>query len=157
MSQGGSRRPFPRGGQRCYPRYKDYWDYEQNYRFVARDSPLAYQFCCVVLFAPFIFVQQKCESGVGLPVRPARPLDCSPARLNACPPVVDVKKGRAPAQVPRPGFNAPVTTDRHCGGVRGGGGKGSIRSTRRDPNGGQGPELNEGQEFRKATSRARFC
>ncbi|XP_068625882.1 uncharacterized protein [Battus philenor] len=31
MSQGGSRRPFPRGGPRCYPRYKDYWDYEQNY------------------------------------------------------------------------------------------------------------------------------
>lgn len=31
MSQGGSRRPYSRGGQRWHPRYKDYWDYEQNY------------------------------------------------------------------------------------------------------------------------------
>jgi hypothetical protein len=34
MSQGGSRRPYSRGGPRWHPRYKDYWDYEQNYRFV---------------------------------------------------------------------------------------------------------------------------
>lgn len=32
MSQGGSRRPYSRGGPRWHPRYKDYWDYEQNYR-----------------------------------------------------------------------------------------------------------------------------
>ncbi|CAH2062561.1 unnamed protein product, partial [Iphiclides podalirius] len=39
MSQGGSRRPFPRGGPRWHPRYKEYWDYEQNYRDVlARPS-----------------------------------------------------------------------------------------------------------------------
>ncbi|CAG9789933.1 unnamed protein product [Diatraea saccharalis] len=31
MSQGGSRRPYSRGGPRWHPRYKDYWDYEQNY------------------------------------------------------------------------------------------------------------------------------
>ncbi|CAK1555979.1 unnamed protein product [Leptosia nina] len=31
MSQGGSRRPYSRGGPRWHPRYKEYWDYEQNY------------------------------------------------------------------------------------------------------------------------------
>lgn len=34
MSQGGSRRPYSRGGPRWHPRYKDYWDYEQNYRYL---------------------------------------------------------------------------------------------------------------------------
>lgn len=34
MSQGGSRRPYSRGGPRWHPRYKEYWDYEQNYRLV---------------------------------------------------------------------------------------------------------------------------
>lgn len=31
MSQGGSRRPYSRGGPRWHPRYKEYWDYDQNY------------------------------------------------------------------------------------------------------------------------------